>query len=75
MFGHEKWRKVHVAIEVGSGEILDSRYTTSVCNNGPELLSMLETIPQNIQTGWVLLHGEVGLKRVFSRLMNNGDAF
>ena len=46
--GHEKWRKLHVIINVETGEILDSRYTKSTANDAPELPSMLDAIPEEI---------------------------
>jgi hypothetical protein len=46
--GYEKWRKLHVAINVKTGEILDSKYTKSTANDGPELPSMLDCIEEEI---------------------------
>lgn len=47
--GYEKWRKLHVAINVKTGEILDSRYTKSTANDGPELPSILNNIEGDIE--------------------------
>ncbi|WP_341763793.1 transposase [Candidatus Tisiphia endosymbiont of Beris chalybata] len=46
--GYEKWRKLHVAINVATGEILESRYTKSTANDGAELSSLLDSIPEEI---------------------------
>jgi hypothetical protein len=46
--GYEKWRKLHVAINVKTGEILDSRYTKSTASDGPELPSILDSIDEEI---------------------------
>lgn len=46
--GGERWRKLHVAIDVGSGEILSSRYTRSNVNDGVALPGMLEEIEQEV---------------------------
>lgn len=46
--GYEKWHKLHVAINVATGEILESRYTKSTANDGPELSSLLDSIPEEI---------------------------
>ena len=48
MPGYEKWRKLHVAINIKTGEILDSKYTKSTANDGPELPSMLDSIKEPI---------------------------
>ena len=37
MPGYERWRKLHVIVNVKTGEILDSHYTRSTANDGPEL--------------------------------------
>lgn len=46
--GYEKWRKLHVAINVATGEILDARYSKSTDNDGPELPGMLDSIEEDI---------------------------
>lgn len=46
--GHEKWRKLHVAIDIKTGEILQGRYTKSTENDGPELPAILELIKEDI---------------------------
>jgi len=45
---YEKWRKLHVAINVQTGEILESKYTKSTANDGPELPSILDSIDEEI---------------------------
>jgi hypothetical protein len=42
MPGYEKWRKLHVIINI------NSKYTKSTANDGPELPSMLDSIPEEI---------------------------
>lgn len=49
MPGYERWRKLHVAINVETGEILDSKYTKSTANDGPELPSILDSIKEPIE--------------------------
>ena len=46
--GYEKWRKLHVTIDVNTGEILSGKYTKSSENDGPQLSSMLESINEEI---------------------------
>lgn len=46
--GYEKWRKLHVIINVHTGEILDSKYTKATANDGPELPSMLDSIAEEV---------------------------
>lgn len=48
MLGYEKWRKLHVIINVHTGEILDSRYTKATAIDGPELPSMLDSIAEEV---------------------------
>jgi hypothetical protein len=48
--GYEKWRKLHVAIDVHTGEILSSKYTQSTSNDGPELPSLLTSIDDKIES-------------------------
>lgn len=45
---YERWRKLHVVIDVATGEILENKYTRSTCNDGPELPSMLDSIEEDI---------------------------
>lgn len=47
--GYTRWRKLHVAIDVTTGDILDSRYTKSTANDGPELPYMLDNIEEDIK--------------------------
>jgi Transposase DDE domain len=47
--GYKKWRKLHVAIDIRTGEILTSRYTSSTANDGPELAGMLDDIDEDIK--------------------------
>jgi hypothetical protein len=44
----QKWRKLHVAINTKSGEILDCRYTKAAVSDGLELPAMLDNIPEDI---------------------------
>jgi hypothetical protein len=46
--GYQKWRKLHVIINVATGEILDSKYTKSTCNDAPELPELLSSIDEEI---------------------------
>lgn len=46
--GYEKWRKLHVAINVETGEILEGKYTKSTVNDCVELPSLLEAIEEDI---------------------------
>lgn len=43
-----KWRKLHVAIDVKTGEILSSSFGESTANDGPEMPGLLEAIDQPI---------------------------
>jgi len=44
--GYEKWRKLHISIDVKSGEILGSSYTRATVNDGSELPRLLENIEE-----------------------------
>jgi hypothetical protein len=44
----ERWRKLHVAIDVSTGEILASKYTKSTANDGPELPGLLNSIEEKV---------------------------
>ena len=44
----EKWRKLHIAIDVNTGEILGSIYGKSTANDVEVLLSLLDTIEDPI---------------------------
>lgn len=46
--GYEKWRKLHVAINVETGEILEGKYTKSTDNDCVELPPILESIDEDI---------------------------
>lgn len=46
--GYKKWRKLHVAIDVESGAILDAKYTKSTASDGPELKGILDSIDGDI---------------------------
>lgn len=46
--GHERWSKLHIAINVHTGEILDNKYTKSTANDGPELPGILDRIQEDI---------------------------
>lgn len=46
--GYEKWCKLHVAINVETGEILDNRYTKSTINDCEELPSILDGTEEEI---------------------------
>lgn len=46
--GYEKWRKLHIAIDIQTGEILDGKYTKSTANDGPELPGILDSIKEEI---------------------------
>lgn len=48
LLGYEKWRKLHIAINVKTGEILEGRYGKSTENDGQQLPSMLESIDEEI---------------------------
>ena len=45
---YERWRKLHIAIDVNTGEILDSKYTKSTANDGPELPGLLNSIEEKV---------------------------
>jgi hypothetical protein len=47
--GYEKWRKLHVAINVATGEILASSYTKSTAKDAPEVPALLSAIEGEIQ--------------------------
>lgn len=47
--GYEKWRKLHVIIDVKTGEILENKYTKSTQNDGPEFSALLDAIDAPIQ--------------------------
>lgn len=49
MPGHEKWRKLHVIIDVKTGDILDNKYTKSTANDGPELPLLLDSIEHTVE--------------------------
>jgi len=44
----EKWRKLHIAIDTSTGEILSSSYGKSTATDGPELPNLLEGIDEPI---------------------------
>jgi transposase len=48
LLGYERWRKLHVIIDIATGEILDSKYTKSTSNDGPELPGLLSSIDTEI---------------------------
>lgn len=47
--GYERWRKLHIIIDVNTGEILANQYTRSTDNDGPELPLMLDSIEGDIE--------------------------
>ncbi len=46
--GHERWRKLHVAINVKTGEILSNEYTSSTVNDGEQLPSLLAAVDEDL---------------------------
>jgi hypothetical protein len=46
--GHERWRKLHVIINVKTGEILGNSYTSPTVNDGQELPSLLTDIEEDL---------------------------
>jgi hypothetical protein len=48
LLGYEKWRKLHVIVNVNTGEILNSSYGISTMNDGCELPSLLDCIEENV---------------------------
>lgn len=46
--GYEKWRKLHIAIDVKTGEIQGSKYTKPMANDGPELPGILDAIEADV---------------------------
>lgn len=44
----EKWRKLHISIDVKTGEILSSSYGVSTANDAPELPALLDAIDEPI---------------------------
>lgn len=48
--GNDKWRKLHVMIDVKTGEILDNRYTKATINDGLMLPSLVKDIEESVES-------------------------
>lgn len=48
--GYKKWRKLHIAIDTSTGEILSGKYTKSTENDGCQLGDLLEPIKEKISS-------------------------